>query len=147
LLSVLTNAHPKIGNYPFTTLEPNLGVVNNLIISDIPGLIEGASKGKGLGDKFLKHVEKTKVLFHCIDICSENLLKDYEIIRNELKDYSEILLKKKEIVLLTKSDLIKEKEIRVKLNKLKTIKREKLAVSIYDETSLINLKKIITDLK
>src|SRR3989344_2512544 len=81
LLSVLTNAHPKIGNYPFTTLEPNLGVMdglviadgNNLVIADIPGLIEGASNGKGLGDKFLRHIERTKILVHCIDGLSENI--------------------------------------------------------------------------
>ena len=147
LLSVLTNARPKIGNYPFTTLEPNLGVIDGLIISDIPGLIEGASKGKGLGDKFLKHVEKTKVLFHCVDIQSENLLNDYKVIRNELKDYSEILTKKQEIVLLTKSDMIEKNEVHDKLSQFKKINNEIIVISIYDEESINILRKAISSLK
>ena len=97
LLEVLTNAHPKIGNYPFTTLEPNLGVMSGFILADIPGLIEGASDGKGLGINFLKHIEKVKVLIHCIDATSNDYEKDYKIVRNELKKYNPLLLKKKEV--------------------------------------------------
>ncbi|MBI2338470.1 GTPase ObgE [Candidatus Daviesbacteria bacterium] len=81
LLNELTNANAKIGNYPFTTLEPNLGVLQGKVIADIPGLIEGASEGRGLGHKFLKHIEKVKLLIHCISSESENPLKDYKIIR------------------------------------------------------------------
>jgi len=147
LLSVLTNAHPKIGDYPFTTLEPNLGVMNGLIIADIPGLIEGASGGKGLGDKFLKHVEKTRILIHCIDIQSVNLIKDYETIRGELGIYSKILLEKKEIVLLTKSDLLEEKQIEEKLKIAKKANKDAFTVSIYDEDSILSLKKTIADAK
>lgn len=98
LLEALTNANPKIGDYPFTTLEPNLGVMHGKIIADIPGLIEGAHEGKGLGIRFLKHVERTRLLVHCIDSTSDDVLRDYETIRNELRSYSSELVKKKEIV-------------------------------------------------
>ncbi len=112
LLSRISNARPKIASYPFTTLEPNLGVVKihdkELIFADIPGLIEGASKGKGLGDKFLRHIERTTVLVHLIDINSNNLVKDYRDIRNELKEWNPDLLKKKEIIALNKADTIQE---------------------------------------
>lgn len=159
LLSVLTRAHPKIGNYAFTTLEPNLGVMpalnplavslpnlsngENLVIADIPGLIEGASKGKGLGIKFLKHTEKTKVLLHCIDCQSENVLRDYETVRNELLEYSSELNNKNELILLTKADLLSEKEINLKVKQLKKINKEIIIVSIYNEKSLLNLKEKI----
>lgn len=147
LLSVLTRAHPKIGNYAFTTLEPNLGVMEKLVIADIPGLIEGASKGKGLGIKFLKHTEKTKVLLHCIDGQSENVLKDYKTVRNELLEYSNELNNKNELILLTKADLLSEKEINLKVKQLKKANKEITVVSIYDEESLNSLKKILTKLK
>lgn len=114
LLSHLTNARPKIGAYPFTTLEPSLGVAKlrdqEIIIADIPGLIEGASKGKGLGDKFLRHIERTKDLIYLLDISSESPKKDYEVLKNELKSWDESLLKKKEIIVLNKADLMPEKE-------------------------------------
>ena len=112
LLSMLSNAKPKIANYAFTTLEPNMGVMNymekHLVIADIPGLIEGASEGKGLGVQFLKHVERTKVLVHVIDAVKtpEELWTDYKTIRGELKKYNKDLLDKKEIVVLNKIDLI-----------------------------------------
>jgi GTPase len=105
LLKVLTNATPAIGNYPFTTLEPNIGMFGTHPIADIPGLIEGASKGKGLGIKFLKHIEKTKMLVHCIGTDDADPLKSYETIRQEFKEYSAALLTKPEIILLTKTDL------------------------------------------
>lgn len=117
LLSRISNARPKIADYPFTTLEPNLGVVrignNELIFADIPGLIEGASRGKGLGDKFLRHIERTKILVHLIDINSDHLKKDYETIHQELKDWNEELLKKEEIVVLTKGDTLDEKSAKM----------------------------------
>ncbi len=156
LLKVLTNAHPKIGNYAFTTLEPNLGVMftpvianevkqsNHIVIADIPGIIEGASKGKGLGIKFLKHVEKTKVLIHCIDSQSENIKKDYETIRAELSSFSKELESKKEVILFTKIDLIDNKKLK-DLQKLFKNK-EVLSVSIYNEGSLNKLKEEIKKL-
>jgi len=110
LLSRISNARPKIAAYPFTTLEPNLGVAKifdtQLVVADIPGLIEGASKGKGLGDKFLRHIERTKILVHLIDINSEHLEQDYKIIRQELAEWSPALLNKKEIIVLNKADTL-----------------------------------------
>lgn len=117
LLSRISNARPKIADYPFTTLEPNLGVVrignDELIFADIPGLIEGASRGKGLGDKFLRHIERTKILVHLIDINSDHLKKDYETIRQELREWNEELLKKEEIVVLNKADTLDEKSAKM----------------------------------
>ena len=143
LLKTLTNATPKIGNYAFTTLEPNLGVIpdQHLVIADIPGIIEGASKGKGLGIKFLKHIEKTKILLHCIDSQSNSPLKDYETIRHELSDFSINLNLKKEIILLTKIDLVDKN----KLKKIKEVFKDKeiLKISIYDPKSIEKLKKTI----
>jgi GTP-binding protein len=146
LLSVLTNAHPKIGDYPFTTLEPNLGVMQGFIIADIPGLIEGASSGKGLGIKFLKHVEKTKVLVHCIDITSEDLEKDYKTIRKELVDYSTTLGEKIEVVLLTKSDLLNEDDIKKQIKIIKKLNNNSYPMSIYDLESLELLKNVLDKL-
>jgi GTP-binding protein len=107
-LSVVSRAKPKIADYPFTTLHPNLGVVKagdtDFVIADIPGLIEGAHKGQGLGTRFLGHVERTSVLLHLIDITQDNLNKSYETIRNELKEYGQDLAKKPEIIALTKCD-------------------------------------------
>lgn len=113
LLARISNARPKIADYPFTTLEPNLGVVRfhnkEFIAADIPGLIEGASKGKGLGDKFLRHTERTTVLVHLIDINSAHIVQDYKIIRQELGEWSKELLRKKEIVVLSKADTMDDK--------------------------------------
>ncbi|HDH07702.1 MAG TPA: GTPase ObgE, partial [Candidatus Moranbacteria bacterium] len=103
LLNELTNASVKVANYQFTTLEPNLGVYYGLILADIPGLIEGASGGKGLGIKFLKHIERTKVLLHLLSAESDNLLADYEIIRKELGTHNAELLKKPEYILISKT--------------------------------------------
>jgi GTPase len=140
LLSVLTNATPKIGDYAFTTLEPNIGMMDKYAIADIPGLIEGASKGKGLGVEFLKHIEKTKILVHCIDASSENPEKAYETIRNEFKQYNISLLDKPEIILLTKTDLTNEEQIKKNTRILGKKDKEVLAVSIYDSSSLDPLK-------
>lgn len=144
LLKALTRANPKIAAYPFTTVEPNLGSMGGIIVADIPGLIEGASKGKGLGIKFLKHIEKTKLLVHCIDVLTDDPLKDYTTIRNEFKEYSTALLKKPEIILLTKVDLIEEKKLQEKISELKTLKRTIKIVSIYQPKSLENLKIFLT---
>jgi GTP-binding protein len=143
LLNELTNAKAQVANYPFTTLEPNLGVMDNLILADIPGLIEGASRGKGLGIKFLKHIRRTKVLVHCLSLETQDWQRDYQIIRDELKSYNQELLRKPEILLLTKSDLINpEKIVKIKAEAegrgLTT-----LAVSISDFLSLSKLKQLI----
>lgn len=133
-LSHISNARPKIAAYPFTTLEPNLGVANihdkEVIFADIPGLISGASKGKGLGDKFLRHIERTTALVHLIDINSTDPKKDYEDIRNELKAWNPELLKKKEIIALNKVDTIQvidAKKIAKKLSK--DIKKDVFLIS------------------
>jgi GTPase len=146
LLDVLTNAHPKIGNYPFTTLEPNLGVLSGLVIADIPGLIEGASQGKGLGDKFLKHVEKTRVLIHCLDLMSSDLKADYQTIRKELEVYNPKMLEKNELLVLTKTDLVDEKIIKKCIKITEKLNPNYLAVSIYDDVSLDTLKAKILEL-
>ena len=112
LLAAITNATPKIANYEFTTLNPNLGVVSydnrEITIADIPGLIEGAHEGTGLGTKFLKHIERCKSILHLIDITNENLNKSYNQVKNELKNYSSQLMKKKELIVLNKTDLMNE---------------------------------------
>jgi GTP-binding protein len=144
LLNQLTKAQVKVANYHFTTLEPNLGTINNIILADIPGLIEGASAGRGLGIKFLKHIQRTKFLFHCLSLESANLAKDYKTVRKELSTYSKDLAKKKEVLVFTKFDLIKEAELKTKLKPF--VKKEKLVVSIQDPRSLIKLKQFIQKL-
>ncbi|MCR4276508.1 MAG: GTPase ObgE [Candidatus Roizmanbacteria bacterium] len=143
LLNKLTAANVRTANYPFTTLEPNLGVYNEKILADVPGLIEGASTGKGLGIKFLKHIEKVDVIFHCISVESQNLAAEYKTVINELKTYNSRLLEKKSIILLTKIDLIDNLEITKKVKELKKFNKEVLPVSIYDEESLNKLKKFL----
>jgi GTP-binding protein len=144
LLNELTNARVKTAAYHFTTLSPNLGVLpNKKIMADIPGLIEGAHKGRGLGVKFLKHIEKVGLLLHCVPADSENPTNDYEVIRKELGAYSKSLLKKKEIILLTKSDLLSEDEVKEKLKILKKLKKEVVSVSIHDEDSILALLKLL----
>jgi GTPase len=111
LLSVISNARPEIADYPFTTLTPNLGVVDvdkesSLLFADIPGLIEGAAEGKGLGDEFLRHVERTAVLLHLVDVTSEDIVADYQTIQKELKTYQHNLAQKHQLVVLSKIDLI-----------------------------------------
>lgn len=143
LLSVLTNATPKIGNYPFTTLEPNIGVMDGIVLADIPGLIEGASSGRGLGIKFLRHIEKTKLLVHCLDATNDDLIKTYETVRREFSLYNQELLEKPEIIVLTKEDAVAEDELLTKKQALKVLQKEILTVSSYDDTSLLRLKEKI----
>ena len=145
LLSILTRAKPKIANYPFTTLNPNLGVTSyndkEITIADIPGIIEGAHSGVGLGDKFLRHIERCKSLVHLIDITNENILEDYYKIRKELSKYSKNLIKKKEIIVFNKIDLMSNSEIDNKINLFK----KKIKKNIYKISTV--QKKGITDIK
>ena len=131
LISVLSAARPKIADYPFTTLEPVLGIVKykdfqSFTIADIPGIIEGAHEGKGLGHKFLRHIERTKILLFLIDITSENYQETFDILNKELVNYSKVLSGKKKIIALSKADLLEENEI-------KKISRKKIKVKNMDE--------------
>lgn len=147
LLNELTETNVKTAEYPFTTLEPNLGVlqsrIGSKIIADIPGLIAGASSGKGLGINFLKHIEKVKLLLHCISAFSEDVMSDYKTVQTELKNFNPELLEKEEIIVLTKSDLVSKEELLEKIKTLKKFKKEILGVSIYDLDSLQNLRKFL----
>lgn len=139
LLKKLTKATPKIGNYPFTTIEPNLGALGKIIIADIPGLIEGASEGKGLGLTFLKHIKKTKILLHCIASDEEDVVKVYQTVRNEFAGFDTTLLAKKEIIVLTKSDLVTPDVLLEKCIQLEKTGRKIIPVSIYNEETLKEL--------
>ena len=145
LLASVTNANPKIANYQFTTLNPNLGVASyddkEITIADIPGLVEGAHKGTGLGIQFLKHIERCKSLLHLIDITSEDLKKSYQQVKNELKEYSIKLTKKKELIVLNKIDLIDEKEVNHIIKDFKkNTKSEVIAVSTFNKSSVSKIK-------
>ena len=123
MLAALTRAKPKIANYPFTTINPNLGVSyyggKEITLADIPGLVEGAHKGIGLGDKFLRHIERCKILLHLIDLSEDDLLNSYKKIKSELSNYDKSLIKKKEIIFFNKSDLLDDGEINKKLKEFK----------------------------
>jgi len=145
LLAAITNANPKIANYKFTTLNPNLGVANydhkEITLADIPGLIEGAHTGTGLGIKFLKHIERCNALLHMIDVTEKNLEKSYNQIRKELGNYSEKLLNKKELIVLNKVDLLNKKtEKEIIKNFSKNKKSEVITLSTYDKNSLSKIK-------
>lgn len=143
LLAVLSNAHPKIADYPFTTLEPNLGTIKNIerniILADIPGLIAGASLGKGLGDKFLRHIERTTIVVHVIDANSDDPVRDYRVIRKELKDFSKELIKKKEIVILNKIDSAPEEDLKTKVSALKKARIKPILISAATHKNLDEL--------
>jgi GTP-binding protein len=147
LLNELTNANSKVANYAFTTLEPNLGTYYALILADIPGLIEGSSEGKGLGTRFLRHIERTRTLFHFISAESPTPVADYKTIRAELGAYSNALLKKPEHLFLTKSDVVDEKTLKATLTKLKKIDPKVIAISIIDDESIKNVKKILNTIQ
>lgn len=146
LINELTKAESRVGNYPFTTLEPSLGAYYELIIADIPGLIEGASEGKGLGVKFLRHVERTQTIFHLVSSDSKSVAKDYKIIRNELGEYNPEILNKKEYLFLTKSDLVSPVNLKKQLTALKKLNKNAIAISIHDSDSLEKVKKILNKL-
>lgn len=142
LLNSLTAAQVKVAAYPFTTLEPNLGVMGDKILADIPGLIEGASKGKGLGIRFLKHIEKVSVLLHCLTAESDQLETDYRVVLEELKKFNPLLLQKKQIILLTKSDTVSAAELEKKKSVLSKYGKV-CPTSILEENSLRNLKRLL----
>ena len=148
LLSALTRAKPKIANYPFTTLNPNLGVTyydrKEVTLADIPGLVEGAHKGIGLGDKFLRHIERCKVLLHLIDLSENNLEKTYKEINKELSSYDKKLIKKKEIIFFNKSDLFDNDEIKKKLeNFKKKISAKYEIISVFSSKDIQKTKKLL----
>ena len=145
LLSAITGATPKIANYKFTTLNPNLGVAmyddKEIVIADIPGLIEGAHKGVGLGIKFLKHIERCKTLLHLIDITEKNLESAYKQVKNELKNYSKDLLKKREIIVLNKIDLLEKNKIKDIVKKFSQNKKSETAtLSTFNKKSVSDIK-------
>jgi len=148
LLSVLTSAKPKIANYPFTTINPHLGVANyndkEVTLADIPGLIEGAHEGIGLGDKFLRHIERCKNILHLIDITGENLLENYSKVRKELFKYSNKLIKKKEIIVFNKIDMISDEEVNKKIDIFsKKIKKKIYVVSTLNHKGLKTIKRML----
>ncbi len=140
LLTRLTNATPAIGAYPFTTLTPNIGMLGTHAIADIPGLIEGASKGIGLGTKFLKHIEKTKILVHCIDITIDDPLKAYETVRKEFEAYNPKLLEKPEVIFLNKTDLVEENKVREVTKLFEPLHKEIYSGSVLNEEHIDKLK-------
>lgn len=146
LLNSLTEADSKVGDFPFTTLEPNLGNFHGKILADIPGLIEGASSGKGLGYKFLRHIKRTKILIHCISSESENVSDTYEMVRSELGKYDKTLLDKKELIVITKSDLLDDDTISSKVNELKSHNSDVTYVSVIDENLLKSFKSNLSNL-
>jgi len=145
LLAAITSATPKIANYKFTTLNPNLGVTvyddKEITLADIPGIIEGAHEGVGLGIKFLKHIERCKSLIHLIDITEVDLKKSYTQVRKELKNYSKDMLKKDELVVLNKIDLLEDKEVKkIKNDFLKKHKVNLTTLSTFDKISISKIK-------
>jgi len=143
LLRVLTHARPAVGSYPFTTLEPTIGMMGNRPIADIPGLIEGASQGKGLGHDFLRHIEKTTMLVHCIDVTDSDPKTAYDTVRAEFEAFNPVLLIKPEIILLTKADLVSSSVIRKARALFTKSGKQVLTCSIYDPTSITRLKKAL----
>lgn len=155
LLNELTSANVKVANYPFTTLEPNLGVLEvfgtdkyvydrqRKIIADIPGLILGAAEGKGLGIKFLKHIEKVNLLLHCISYDSLDVVADYKVVREELGKFNKVLLEKPEIILLTKTDISEKKDLDKKIKILKKMNSQVMPVSIYNLDEINSLRSIL----
>ena len=145
LLAAITNAMPKIANYKFTTLNPNLGVASyddkEITLADIPGLVEGAHEGVGLGIQFLKHIERCKTLMHLIDITDEDLENAYKQVRTELASYSKDLLDKKEIIVLNKTDLLEEEEVKKILEKFSKNKdSEVVTLSTLEKGSISKIK-------
>ncbi len=148
LLAALTRAKPKIANYPFTTINPNLGVTyyngKEVTLADIPGLIEGAHKGIGLGDKFLRHVERCKVLLHLIDLSEDSIVNSYKQIIKELYSYDKKLIKKKEIIFFNKSDLLDKEQLKNKIDDFKKrVKTKFEIISVFSNKDILKIKKLL----
>lgn len=135
-LNGVTKARGAVADYPFTTLEPNLGDMFGFIVADIPGLIEGASDGKGLGYKFLKHIKRTRMIAHLVSLENKDIIETYKIVRKELSHYDKDLAKKEEIVILTKTDLVDKKTLASEIKKMKKITPKVLTLSLYDDASI-----------
>ena len=138
LLNTLSAARAKVGDYPFTTLEPNLGTLYGFVLADIPGLIEGAAEGKGLGHKFLRHIRRTKILLHCISLEGEDIAVVWQTIRGELKKYDPELLNKKEVVVLTKTDLVDKVTLKKAEKVTKKLCPVIFTLSVLDDKSIKN---------
>lgn len=144
LLNTLTSAKSKVGAFPFTTLEPSLGSFYGIILGDIPGLIEGASEGRGLGHKFLRHIKRTKGLIHCISVEEPDPVEAYQIVRKELELYNRDIIKKPEIILLTKVDLITDEEKTEKLMQLEPLGESVYAMSVIDDKLIKEFKDFLS---
>jgi GTP-binding protein len=152
LLSVVSNARPEIADYPFTTLTPNLGVVDvdkdtSLLFADIPGLIEGASAGKGLGDEFLRHIERTKILVHLVSVYNESVADTYKTIKNELKKYKTDLSTRPEIVVLSQIDGVDTETLDVKMKELKKVVPKSTPLFAISAKSKLGLKEFLYSVK
>lgn len=152
LLSIISNARPEIANYPFTTLTPNLGMVDideqtTLLFADIPGLIEGASEGKGLGDEFLRHVERTKVLVHLIDMYNDSVAEAYQTIQSELKGYKTDLTERPQIVVLTKIEGLDDDIVQDKLNELRAVVPKGTSLMVISAQSRHGIKELLYEVK
>jgi GTP-binding protein len=147
LLNELTNASSKVANYNFTTLEPHLGVYYKLILADIPGLIEGAADGKGLGHKFLRHIERTKVLFHFIAANAKEPVIDYKTIRQELEVFNPEMSKKQEWIIVSKSDEVSEEKLAKIVQALKKENPKVVTLSILDDALMEDVKKVLNQIQ
>ena len=148
VLNELTAARAKVGSYAFTTLEPNLGAFHGFILADIPGLIEGASMGRGLGTKFLRHITRTKLLLHCISLEEKSLLRAYKTVRDELRAHAPELTEKQEVIILTKADMRDERDIKKAVAVMKKKSKKVLVVSVIDDVLLKKFKDtLVTILK
>lgn len=145
MLNALTNTNVKVGAYPFTTLNPHLGRLGGVTLMDLPGLIEGTSEGRGLGTHFIQHTNYSKLVAHFISLESDDLLRDYKLIRKELENIDKDLFEKKEVILLTKSDDFTKDDIDLKLNQLKGIKVPKLVCSSIDDKSIVEVGKFFRE--
>ncbi len=143
LLNVLTRADAKVGDYAFTTLSPNLGACYGYVLADIPGLIEGAAEGKGLGHAFLRHIKRTKVILHCVALDNPEPLADYETVRKELEAYDTVLALKPELIILTKSDTVDEKTIKAKTSLFTKKKKKVIIVSVLDDEAVKKLRDTV----
>ena len=144
ILNAITNSKSKVASYAFTTLDPELGRLNGLVLMDLPGLIEGTFEGKGLGTKFVKHTKSARLVAHMISLESEDVAEEYSRMREELKNIDPELFDKPEVIILTKSDLVNSEKIESSIKALKNFKKEVFVCSVYDYDSLEELKTLFT---